>query len=578
MSLFKDLWWFFKLNKRTYLIAIVSLLAIDIASMVPPRILGALVDMFAKKHFDMSLVYKFGIGVAVVAVLTYAMRYIWRVLLWGNANKLEKMLRLDLFKHLLKMDSNFYQKYRTGDLMTHVITDIGAVGNGASRGVLMLADSILQGGVVLISMCLVVNPKLCFFALLPFPILVGGAFFLGKKMQKAYKGYQKSLSEIGEKAQESVSSVKVIRTFGQEKEDAESFEKISWNAKRKFDKVAIFEGCYDLMFTSVKNLCYVMVIIVGGILVTRHTLTIGGVVTFMNYIVLMLWPMFALGQIFNVTSQGRVSYARLRTLFDEISEIEDDAPDAIQTIGGELTVDVKKFRYLDDEDHGVDDINFTIKPGGTLGIVGRTGSGKSTVARLLMREFDTYEGTLKFGANDYRDIALGALQGSIGYVPQDHFLFSVPIRENIAFGLPEMTQEQIEHYAKIANVHDDIKNFPEGYETVVGERGVSLSGGQKQRVSIARALAIEPRMLIFDDALSAVDAKTENSILGNIKEDFAEDITVIIAHRLSSVMHADEIIVLDHGRITERGTHAELLANRGWYEEMWRNQKIESEF
>ncbi len=321
---------------------------------------------------------------------------------------------------------------------------------------------------------------------------------------------------------------------------------------------------------------YALSIIFGGIFIQNGDMTIGNLVTFFSYIGLMRWPMMAVGRLMNTLERGSASYNRIDELLKEKSSIVEKEGAIAAPLTGDLTVDLEAFKYPGVAQNTLHDIHFTVKQGETLGIVGRTGSGKSTLFELLLRTYDHYDGSIKYNGIDIRDYKLDQLLEGIGYVPQENFLFSTNIRENIRFANPAYTQEQIEDAARITAIHDDILGFPNGYDTLVGERGVSLSGGQKQRISIARAVITNPELLIFDDSLSAVDAKTEEEILSNMNQKRHNRTTIISAHRISSVMNANEIIVLDEGTIIERGTHEQLMANNGWYSQMYEKQQLES--
>ena len=328
------------------------------------------------------------------------------------------------------------------------------------------------------------------------------------------------------------------------------------------------------MISLIIGATYMITIVYGGYLVNQQLISIGQLIAFISYISALVWPMFAIGRLFNVLERGNASYDRVDRLLQETSTIV-EKPNAIQTPAtGDLQYALTQFKYPGEVQPTLTNIHFNLPQGKTLGIVGKVGSGKSTIIKLLLREYDQYKGQFKIGPHDIRDYALDALLDSIGYVPQDNFLFSTDVRDNIRFADFAQPQPQVEVVANQSAVHDDILMFAQGYDTIVGERGVSLSGGQKQRIAIARAIMTNPEILILDDSLSAVDAKTEESILDNLKTMRAQQTTIITANRLSSVMHADEIIVIDQGTITERGTHAELLAQAGWYAEMWTKQQL----
>lgn len=576
MSIFRKLGWFFKQEKKHYLIGVFSLFAVAIVQLIPPKVIGIIIDEIADQNISMQIIALW-IGVLIIAAfLQYLFRYIWRMNIWGSAARLEKELRQRLFAHFTRMDSLFYQKYRTGDLMAHATNDLNAIQNVAGAGILTFADSVITGGTTIIAMVLFVDWRLTLIALIPLPLLAVTSRILGSKLHDAFRDSQEAFSSINDKTQESITGIKVIKTFGQEKQDLEDFQEKIDDAIEKNKRVNFLDALFDPFITLIIGLSYVATIILGGRYVLDGTISIGQMVSFISYIGMLVWPMFAIGRLFNVLERGNASYDRVNELLHEKTHIVEKVGAEMTPAKGELNVAITQFTYPDDEQPALEHIKFAINEGDTLGIVGKTGAGKTTIIKLLMREYDHYQGEIKFGGRTIRDYSLDALLRSIGYVPQDHFLFSMTILDNIRFSNPQKSPEEVEEAAELAYINTEIKGLPEGYQTMIGERGVSLSGGQKQRLSIARALIQSPELLILDDALSAVDAKTEEAILRNLKAERKNKTTIIAAHRLSSVMHANEIIVIDHGRIIERGTHQELLALGGWYEQMWQKQQLEA--
>lgn len=576
MSIFKKLSWFFKQEKRSYIIGVTALVLVAFVQLVPPKVIGIIIDEIAENGISLRTIL-FWVAILVLAAVTqYLFRYIWRTHIWGSAARLEKNLRRQLFHQFTKMDHIFFQQHRTGDLMAHATNDLNAVQNVAGAGILTFADSFISGGATIVAMVVFVDWRLTLIALLPLPFLAVMARVLGSKMHDAFRDSQKAFSDINDKAQESITGMKVLKTFGQEKEDLEDFKSKVDKAIVKNQRVNFLDALFDPFITIIIGVSYVLTIIIGGNYVMDGTISIGQLVSFISYIGMLVWPMFAIGRLFNVLERGNASYDRVAELLGAKNHIV-EKKDALQTpVQGELNVEIEAFRYHDDEKNSLEQIKFAIKEGQTLGIVGKTGAGKTTILKLLLREYDHYEGKIFFGGNDIKEYSLDALLSSIGYVPQDHFLFSLSIRDNIRFALPKASQDSVVQAADLAAIDEDIQGLPQGYDTMVGERGVSLSGGQKQRISIARALIVDPQLLILDDALSAVDAKTEETILKNLKTYRKNKTTIIAAHRLSSVMHAGEIVVIDEGKIIERGTHEELLDLDGWYKKMWDKQQLEA--
>ncbi|SJZ81476.1 ATP-binding cassette, subfamily B [Pilibacter termitis] len=579
MQIFKKLSWFFKEEKKTYFYGIVALFIVSILHIIPPRLIGMVIDEIAKKQLTAQMLFISLVAMLIVAILEYLFRIVWRVYIFGGSVMLEKKMRSKLFDHFLKMDTFFYQKHRTGDLMAHATNDLQSVQNVAGMGVLTLADSIMTGGATILAMVLFVDWRLTILAVLPLPLLSLFSKILGERIHNAFKYSQETFSHLNDKVQESITGMKAIKTFGQEKEDIEDFQTKTKEIEQAFVKVNFYDSLFDPAIAIIVGISYSLAILLGGYLVVQKSISIGQLVSFMTYIGILVWPMFAVGMLFNIFQRGGASLARIEELLSHTSHIEENEFAKVAKKQGAFDFQIEEFSY--EQERGVQgslkNIAIHLPKGKMLGIVGKTGSGKSTLIRLLLREFDTYKGTISFADDDIRLLKKDSLLSKIAYVPQDHFLFSMSVADNIRFAKPSATEEEITLAAKMAAVDNDIQQLTNGYDTMVGERGVSLSGGQKQRLSIARALILESELLILDDALSAVDAKTEEAILTNLKHERSEQTTMITAHRLSSVMFADEIIVLDKGEIIERGRHEELLEKKGWYAEMWELQKISQE-
>lgn len=580
MSIFSKLGWFFKQEKKRYIIGITFLALTSLANLVPPRVLGLMADQLDQGHISWGQYGMLILAVLAAAFSLYILRYFWRKQIWGGAAELERQMRSKLFDHFMIMDRTFYQRHRTGDLMAHATNDVTAIQNVAGDGVLTLVDSLIMGLSTMIAMIIFVDWRLTIIALLPLPFLAIGAWRLGDHLHNAFDKSQVAFSRINNKTQESVSGIKVLKTFGQDKEDIKAFDQMVDDTIKINKEVFVLDSLFDPLGTIVIGATYVITIIYGGMMVTNKVLSIGQLVSFIAYISNMVWPMFAIGYLFNILERGSASYDRVEKLLNEKPLITDKHADQsikVADLQGDLHYDIKSFAYPDEKDISVlKNIDFTLKPGQTLGLVGRVGAGKTTIIQLLLREFDQYEGKITLNGKDIRTIPLKVLLSQISYVPQNNFLFSTSIENNIAFSSENAGKNDIASAAKKSDLHDDVLQMPNGYQTLVGENGISLSGGQRQRMSIARALLKDSQILILDDALSAVDAKTETEILTALRKERKNKTTMIAAHRLTSVMDADLILVLKDGQIVERGNHQQLLDEDGWYAEMWRRQELQA--
>lgn len=577
MGTFSKLSWFFKEHRKRYLLGIIALVITAAANLVPPWVLGIMADQLDTGKIGWGQFFTYLIAIIIAAAFLYFFRFYWRKEIYGGAAILEKELRGKLYWHFLQMDRTFFQRYRTGDLMARATNDVQAVQNVAGDGILTLVDAIVTGGSTLIAMIFLVDWRLTLAAMLPLPLLTIIAQYLGRRLHDAYLDSQAAFSRLNNKTQESLSGIKVLKTFGQSEQDAEAFNQMTYETIGINKKVFRIDSLYDPLITLIIGVTYVITIIYGGSLVTSRAISLGQLITFVAYIGTMVWPMFAIGYLFNILERGSASYDRINNLLKEKSLIVDssDGKETERRLEGQLRYHITSFAYPDEPDQAVlENVDFDLKPGQTVGLVGRVGSGKTTIIQLLMREFDNYKGRITFAGHDIRQVPLDVYLKEISYVPQNNFLFSMSVRDNIAFAKPDASKEEVEVAAKKAALHDDILDFPKGYQTMIGENGVSLSGGQKQRMSIARALLNNSEILILDDALSAVDAKTEKAILANLRKEREQKITVIAAHRLSSVMDADLILVMKDGRVTEAGTHDQLLGLGGWYKRMWDRQEL----
>lgn len=542
--------------------------------LIPPRIIGRIVDEINRGSISSNLLWTLLGVLAAVGIANYMARFFWRYFIFGASIRLGRMLRSRLYRHFTNLDQRFYKKSRVGDLMAHATNDVQAVSMTAGAGILTLVDSVTLGTFVIITMVTTISWKLTVVALLPLPVMVALTTRYGKLLHSRFGVAQAAFSELNDKVQESVSGIRVLKSTGEVDRDVDSFEKLSSEVMSKNVRVAKIDSLYDPTIFGIVGLSYILSVGYGAFLIEQGELTIGQIVSFTAYLALLTWPMLAFGWLFNIVERGRASYDRIERMLAVKPGIRDDRMAATSLPHSEVEVDIDNFSY--DDSLVLKDVHFRIERGKTIGIVGRTGAGKTTIVRLLTREYDVVGGKIKIGGINIRQVQKSLLLERIAVVPQDHFLFSDSIADNIAFGRPEASMDAIIEAAKIAEVHDDIMRLPEGYATLVGERGVTLSGGQKQRISIARALMTEADVLILDDALSAVDAKTEEAIIEHFRVGNPDQSRIIVAHRLSAVEHADEILVLESGSITQRGRHEQLIQEAGWYKETYDRQQLEA--
>ncbi|SDZ16383.1 ATP-binding cassette, subfamily B [Evansella caseinilytica] len=576
-SVLRKLSWFFKQHWKRYTIAIFLLFIVSFLEVMPPRLLGVFIDEVHQGRLTTERL-QFFIGIfLVLMVVIYLITFTWMRQLFGGAYIIERTLRSKYMSHLMKMTPTFFEKNKTGDLMAKATNDVKAIYFTAGFGVLTLVDSTIFLFIILIMMTVLVSWKLTLAAFLPLPIMAWIMKRYGSIIHERFMKAQAAFGDMNDQVLESIAGVRVIRAFVKEKDDEKRFETMTDDVLNKNISVAKIDSLFEPTIKLFVGMSYMIGLGFGAYLVFQNEITLGQLVSFNIYLGMLIWPMLAFGELMNVMQRGNASMDRLNKTFSYKPDVEDGS--ALQTVNVPEAVDFKQltFRYPSSEDAALSNIDFSIPQGATLGVVGKTGSGKTTLFKQLLRQYPLEEKQLFISGVPIEAIPLAQLKSWIGYVPQDQFLFSQTIRENILFGKPDAEEYDLYRVMDIASITADIETFANGIETLVGEKGVSLSGGQKQRISIARALIKNPEILLLDDALSAVDAKTEAFIVKNIREERKGKTTWIAAHRMSAVRHADIILVLDNGQIVERGTHEELMRQNGWYCEQYTKQQMDAD-
>jgi len=577
MGNYKTLKDFFIQNKSRYILGIVWLLAVDIIQLVVPQIFKKITDLLGDQLLTSQDLLKYAGYIVLTGLGVGLGRYFWRVYIQGTARLLEYHIRNKLFGHLQTLSTNYFNNHKTGDLMAHATNDINAVRAALGQGVVMIIDAIFITVAALVMMIRTTNIQLTILALFPLPFLAFVVGRFGKIIHNRFRDVQEAFSNLTDKTQENFTGIRVVKSFVQEKEEIAKFtESNKLNFLMNVKLVRVW-GMFFPLVQFISSISFLVVIWYGGTLVIRGDISLGDFIAFNSYLGLLVWPMMAIGWVINIIQRGSASMERLNVIFDEEPEIF-DSKDVVdkETVNGEIEFKNVCFKYPDSSEYALKNINFKIPQGSTLAIIGKTGSGKTTLINILLRLYNTEEGEILVDNININKLPLKTLRENIGYVPQDNFLFSSTIEDNIAFAFENnIDHEEVVKAAKIAEVYDNIMDFPNKFNTILGERGVTLSGGQKQRTAIARALIKNPSILILDDSLSAVDTQTEERILASLKSFMESRTTILIAHRISTLKNANEIIVLDEGSIIERGTHHELLELEGVYKDLYEKQLLE---
>ncbi|MFP4458498.1 MAG: ABC transporter ATP-binding protein [Candidatus Zixiibacteriota bacterium] len=575
MKVFRIFIPYIKKNWWMYAIGFVTLIIVDGIQLFIPQINKRIIDGLTYGTITDDTLFKYAAIIAAMGFAIGIMRFFWRYMIIGATRRLERDAIEHFYRHVIKMSAKWFDNNKVGDLMALATNDIQAIRMFFGIGFVAMFDAILFGLAALV-MLFTINVKLTLLVLIPLPILSIIIRYIGPRLEKRTKKVQKAFGNLTEKTREIFSGIRVVKAYRQENKELENFGEMNDDYLDKNMKMVVLMGLFDPMIGTIIGLAFAIVMYFGGKFVVVMDMSMGSLVAFINYLEYLIWPMMAIGWVINMLHRSRASMRRLNEVLEVEPDIK-DLPGSIEKTDTEGKIEFRNLTFSYGEQDILKNINLTIEPGEFVAIVGRTGSGKTSLINIIPRLYDPPDNTVFLDGVDVRRIKLKSLRRHIGMVVQETFLFSESLMDNIRFSNPDASEEEVIKSAKIAQIHEQISEFPKGYQEEIGERGVSLSGGQKQRVAIARTLLKNPPIMIFDDSLSAVDTEIEKKILDGLNEYFGKRTVILISHRISSVINADRIIVLDEGEIVEQGTHKELLEIDGIYAEINRLQALERE-
>ncbi|MCS7244929.1 MAG: ABC transporter ATP-binding protein [candidate division WOR-3 bacterium] len=560
-----------KLKWQKYLIGLFILLIVDLGQLVVPIIVAIVIDKIAKLEITMKELFDYFLILILLAILVAILRFFWRIFIFGSSREIERELRAKIYNHILKLHVGYFNETKTGDIMAKATNDLEALRMALSMGILSISDAIIYISFSAIAM-FIISFKLTVVSIIPILFIIPVSMILGKIIHDKFMKVQHIFGELSERARETFEGISVIKAYTRENEFSRNFKRKSLDYLKSNLSLAKSWGFYEPIIRVLAGLSIIFVLIFGGYSVINNEITLGKLTAFIAYLNMLVWPMIAIGWSVNLFQRGSASYERIEELLKEKPLIFSKESSYKGEVSGNIEFINLSFKY---EDRNVlENISFKINQGQSIGIIGKVGSGKSTILKLLLRLYNPPDGTIILDGVDINDWDLKVLRDNIGYVPQESFIFSLSIRENIQLGKPDAEESEIWEVLRIVEIGDEIRKFSKGIDTVVGEKGITLSGGQKQRLALARALIRKPKILLLDDTFSAVDNRTEKNILNNLREYIKGLTTIIVSHKVSAVMDCDYIVVLENGKIKEKGTHEELMELKGFYYNMYSMQKI----